>query len=77
MTPHLPPYPAYKASGVDWLGDVPEHWEVMQLGRIGIFSPGRGGTKAEEVPEGVPCIRYGDLYTSHRFHIRASPRMRF
>ena len=23
------PYPAYKTSGVEWLGDVPEHWEVL------------------------------------------------
>ena len=22
------PYPAYRDSGVEWLGDVPEHWEV-------------------------------------------------
>ena len=22
------PYPAYKPSGVEWLGDMPEHWEV-------------------------------------------------
>lgn len=26
-----PPYPAYKPSGVAWLGDVPEHWEVRRL----------------------------------------------
>ena len=25
------PYPAYKASGVEWLGDVPEHWEVSRV----------------------------------------------
>jgi type I restriction enzyme S subunit len=24
------PYPKYKASGVEWLGDVPEHWEVKR-----------------------------------------------
>lgn len=24
----LRPYPAYKPSGVEWLGDVPEHWDV-------------------------------------------------
>ena len=24
------PYPAYKDSGVEWLGKVPEHWEVLQ-----------------------------------------------
>ena len=27
------PYPKYKDSGVDWLGDVPEHWEVWQVGQ--------------------------------------------
>ncbi len=25
----LKPYPAYKDSGVEWLGQVPEHWEVL------------------------------------------------
>lgn len=24
-------YPKYKPSGIDWLGDVPEHWEVKRL----------------------------------------------
>ena len=27
----LRPYPAYKPSGVPWLGDVPEHWEVRRF----------------------------------------------
>ena len=25
------PYPAYKDSGVEWLGEVPEHWEIMPM----------------------------------------------
>ena len=28
------PYPAYKDSGVEWLGEVPEHWVVSRLGRL-------------------------------------------
>ena len=28
------PYPAYKDSGVDWLGTVPEHWNVLRFGRL-------------------------------------------
>ena len=60
------PYPEYKPSGVEWLGDVPAHWSVVQLGRIGRFQKCSGGTKADEVLEGIPCVRYGDLYTSHR-----------
>jgi len=25
------PYPRYKSSGVEWLADVPEHWEIRRL----------------------------------------------
>ena len=66
------PYPAYKPSGVEWLGDVPEHWEVRKLGQIGRFSKGSGGNKEDEVSAGLPCVRYGDLYTSHEYFIRKS-----
>ena len=62
-------YSSYKPSGVPWLGDVPEHWDVLQLGRIGTFSKGSGGTKDDEVLDGIPCIRYGDLYTTHKYFI--------
>ncbi|MHB8319156.1 MAG: restriction endonuclease subunit S domain-containing protein [Acidimicrobiales bacterium] len=34
MTADLKPYPAYKDSGVPWLGDVPEHWEVRRLKNV-------------------------------------------
>ncbi len=27
----FPKYPAYKDSGVEWLGDVPEHWEANRV----------------------------------------------
>lgn len=27
----FPAYPKYKPSGVEWLGDVPEHWELKRL----------------------------------------------
>ncbi len=30
---NFPPYPAYKDSGVEWLGEVPEHWAVHPLKR--------------------------------------------
>ena len=28
------PYPAYKPSGVEWLGDLPEHWQVVRNGQL-------------------------------------------
>jgi type I restriction enzyme S subunit len=30
----FPRYPKYKASGVEWLGDVPEHWSVRRVGTL-------------------------------------------
>ncbi len=63
------PYSRYRDSGVEWLGDVPEHWPLAQLGRLGSFFKGSGGTKEDEVEEGLPCVRYGDLYTQHQFLI--------
>jgi type I restriction enzyme S subunit len=30
----FPKYPAYKDSGVQWLGKVPEHWEVKHIKRL-------------------------------------------
>ena len=30
----LSPYPDYKPSGVEWLGDVPAHWEIPRLGAL-------------------------------------------
>jgi len=45
-------------------------WPVVCLGRLGRFFKGSGLSKQELVPTGVPCIRYGELYTKHRFVVR-------
>lgn len=42
----------------------------VRLGELGSFRRGRGGTKADERPDGAPCVRYGDLYTEHDAVIR-------
>ena len=63
------PYPETKDSAIEWLGRIPAHWSVTQIGRTGALSKGNGGTKADESVEGIPCVRYGDLYTRHRYFI--------
>ena len=69
VTRGLDPNVRLKPSGVEWLGDVPENWEVVELGRIGRFSKGAGGTKEDEVGKGLPCVRYGDIYMHYKYHI--------
>ncbi len=72
MIDGLEPYPAMKDSGVPWLGEVPEHWEVRPIAGMGSLFKGNGGNKGDEVSAGVPCVRYGDLYTRHEFFITRS-----
>ena len=35
MTSTLHPYPAYKSSGVEWLGEVPANWDMLPLCAVG------------------------------------------
>ncbi len=44
---NYPPYPAYKPSGVDWLGDIPAHWEVRRLKFVASINP-------DTLPETTP-----------------------
>jgi type I restriction enzyme S subunit len=39
------PYPAYKDSGVAWLGEIPAHWDVKRLKRLVEFRGGGTPTK--------------------------------
>jgi type I restriction enzyme, S subunit len=42
------PYPAYKASGVDWLGKMPVHWEVKRLKRVASLVDEKLGEKPKD-----------------------------
>ena len=46
MTYHSKSYPSYKPSGVEWLGEVPAHWEVRQLKRIASLNPKKTESRA-------------------------------
>ena len=55
--------PCMKPSGVEWLGDVPEHWEVKQLRRA-VASPAWGTTfqlttsvETGDIPRSYRCRR--------------------
>ena len=49
---------------------LPEGWRRVKLGELGKFSKGNGITKGEVRDNGVPCIRYGELYTRHNIKVR-------
>ena len=59
----FPRYPAYKDSGLEWLGEVPEHWVVMALKRVATIQTGLAKGKEVE-PEHcveVPFLRVANV----------------
>lgn len=61
-TPHT--QTAYKDTPI---GKIPADWEVKTLGELGIFSKGKGILKDQVKEKGLPCIRYGEIYTSYDY----------
>jgi type I restriction enzyme S subunit len=61
----LNPAAPLKPSGIEWLGDVPAHWEVKPLGRITLSrcdGPFGSGLKSEHYAEsGVRVIRLQNI----------------
>ena len=64
VTKGLDPDAPMKASGIDWIGDIPAHWDTQRLDRLteprrpiryGIVLPG------PHVDDGVPIIKGGDV----------------
>lgn len=53
MITNLKPYPAYKDSGVPWLGQVPEHWEVIQVKRAYNIQLGKMLQNVPSSPEDI------------------------
>ena len=55
--PNLHPYPAYRHSGIQWLGDMPDHWKVRRGGWL-FRKMDRPVRDADEV---VTCFRDGTV----------------
>ena len=61
-----PRYPAYKDSGVEWLGEVPEHWSVIPLARTAsqpgtLFVDGDWVESKDLADEGIRYITTGNV----------------
>ncbi len=55
MQPALQPYPTYKPSGIDWLGDIPKHWDVRRLKQVALLNPSRTEARAT-LPDYTPVV---------------------
>ena len=69
VTKGLDPNAPMKDSGVEWIGEIPEGWEVERTKNIiDTMDKGAGITKEEVFPDGdTPCVRYGEIYSKYNY----------
>lgn len=53
-----------KDSGIDWIGQVPQGWEIVKFKYFFNTSKGLSITKECLVDEGIPVINYGQIHSS-------------
>ena len=59
----FPRYPKYKPSGVEWLGEVPEHWEVKRIRFVANLNPAKldiANIKHDVIVSFIPMEAIGD-----------------
>lgn len=52
-----------KPSGIDYLGDIPAHWEVKRIKELFSFGKGLPISKEDLIENGVPVINYGQIHS--------------
>jgi len=53
-----------KDSGVEWIGDIPEHWRLTRLKYFVLFDSGYSFNSSDYSAEGISLIRIGNLYNN-------------
>ncbi len=66
MATNLRPYPAYKPSGIEWLGDVPAHWEQRRLRTVADMRVSNVDKHTRDHELSVRLCNYTDVYKNER-----------
>ncbi len=55
-------YSKYKPSKIDWIGDIPEHWDVKRLKYVAEANPSNVDKKSKEDEQDIFLCNYVDVY---------------
>ena len=69
VTKGINPDVPMKDSGIEWLGEIPEHWEVKKFRFIFSLTKGLSITKSNLKDKGVPCVNYGEIHSKYGFEV--------
>ena len=58
-----------KDSGIEWIGDIPEHWDMVKLRKLFKFGSGLTITKSDLRDQGIRVINYGEIHSKYKFDV--------
>jgi type I restriction enzyme S subunit len=77
------PYPGYKDSGIEWLGTIPEHWEIKRLKFIATVNMGQSPDSADcnVFGEGKPFLQgngeFGEIHPTPKLYCPTAKKRAF
>jgi type I restriction enzyme, S subunit len=79
-TPRYRPYPAYRDSGVEWLGEVPAHWAVRKIRRLCLVRRGASPRPIDDPiyfnDEGsYAWVRISDVTASEKYLLETEQKL--
>ena len=75
VTKGLDPNVKMKGSGVEWIGEIPEGWEIKPLKSYFDFSKGLPITKENLTETGVKVISYGQIHAKYNKSVTIDDRL--
>ncbi|MEC6833360.1 restriction endonuclease subunit S [Photobacterium toruni] len=62
-------YPEYQPVDIDWIDEIPAHWETSKMRYIFSFGKGLTITKEHLKDTGIPCVNYGEVHSKFGFEV--------
>ncbi|GHU07080.1 type I restriction enzyme specificity protein [Spirochaetia bacterium] len=75
VTKGLNPNVPMKDSGIEWIGEIPEHWEAARLKNLFILQRGYDLAKDEFVDAGIPVYGSNGIIGYHNIAISKAPNV--
>ena len=64
-----------KDSGVEWIGEIPEEWDIIRLKSAFNFGKGLPITKENLIETGIPVISYGQIHAKNTTGVEIQPHL--
>lgn len=68
-------YETYKDSGVQWLAEIPSHWECVPFKYVFALGKGLSITKTNLVEEGIKVVSYGQIHSKLNKYTHIVPEL--